>query len=130
MSISQISNVAVSREFTEECGSPNTLIRDGGGRMFLLPPRTTLLVGVSAGTAGVMDSEEGIPSIPSPEPPLPPFGTVSLEGVVEREMGGENIPTPLRASEASGSIGIGKGNQTGSPRWAGLPRRSVSEEDE
>lgn len=40
----------------------------------------------------------------------------SLDGVVEREIGGENTPTPLNFSSAAGNL-----NQDGSPCAGGLP---------
>ena len=113
-------------------GESNMLIRDGGGFELLLPPMMTLLEVLSTGAAGVIFRDEGMPPprIVLSDPSLPACIGNSFEGVVEREMGGEKMPTPLRASEALVSIGIGKGNQIGSPRCAGLPRRAVSEDAE
>lgn len=101
-------------------GESSTLIRDGGGFELLLPPMITLpeVLVLPTGAAGVIFKDEGTPppSIVPSDPSFPACIGNSFEGVVEREMGGENMPTPLRASEALVLIGIGKGNQMGSPR--------------
>jgi hypothetical protein len=50
---------------------------------------------------------------------------VSGEGVDERDIGGENIPTPLRAS----LISAGNVKNSGSPCRGARPRRRASDDD-